>query len=76
MNSLPAPDLVLNLSDTTLQDLLMASLDRRSRHMKAAKISLEEASREEAIALVAEYFLKYREELAGRSEPLEVRKIA
>lgn len=76
MNELPKPELFLNWSEKTLQDLLLASLDRESRLIKTAKECWQAAVREEAIALVAEYFLKYRAEIEERLESLEVRKIA
>ncbi len=61
MSELPVPDLLFDFSRTTLQDLQIASLDRAARHLKNAKYSWNEAVREEAIAVVARYFLEHRE---------------
>lgn len=76
MNELPKPELLLNWSDKTLHDLLLASLDRESRLIKTAKESFQAAVREEAIALLVEYVLKYRGELFGRTEVVELQKTA
>lgn len=59
--ALPSPDVLFGMSKTSLQDLLLAGWDRSSRHLKAARISWDEAVREQAIVLLAEYLLEYRE---------------
>jgi hypothetical protein len=61
LNEIPAPELLFDFSNHSLQDLQMASFDRSARNLKAAKSAWNEAVREEAIALVAAYFLEYRE---------------
>ena len=77
MNEIPKPEVLFNFSDTTLQALLMASLDRESRLIKAAKESWQAAVREEAIALVAEWFLKHKAEIAEQAGiPVDVREVA
>ena len=58
---IPKPDLMFDFSRNSLQDLRIASLDRAARHLKAAKLSWNEAVREEATGLIAAYFLEYRE---------------
>lgn len=65
MNEIPSPEYLFDVSEMTLQDLQLSSFDRSARHLKAAKAAWNEAVREEAIALLAQYFLK------GRGEILE-----
>src|SRR5437879_5298009 len=66
-NDLPKPELLFDLSKMTLGDLQMWSLDRSSRHLKAAKAAWHEAVREQATALLAAYFLEYRSEMLERA---------
>jgi hypothetical protein len=61
MSEIPVPELLFDFSRTTLQDLQIASLDRAARSLKAAKAAWNEAVREEAIGLIAAYFLEHRE---------------
>lgn len=63
MNELPKPELMFDFSHNTLRDLQMASLDRAARHLKSAKLAWNEAVREEAIGVLALYFLQHREEM-------------
>lgn len=67
MNEIPKPAMLFDVSRLFLQDLVMASLDRSSRHLKAAKISWTEAVQEQAIAIAAQYFLENREEMQERA---------
>lgn len=76
MNELPKPKLLLDWSDTTLHALLLASLDRESRFIKTSKECWQAAVREEAIALLVEYFLKHKEELREGVAAEAERKIA
>lgn len=61
MSDLPIPELLFDFSRTTLQDLQIASLDRAARSLKAAKAAWNEAVREEALGLIAAYFIEHRE---------------
>lgn len=61
MSEIPKPEILFEFSKNTLQDLQIASLDRAARHLKQAKLSWNEAVREEAIGLIAAYFLEHRE---------------
>lgn len=67
MNELPSPEMLFDVSEMTLQDLQLASLDRSARHLKAAKAAWNEAVREEAIALVAAYFFENRADILERA---------
>lgn len=67
MNDIPDPEFLFDVSQTTLQDLQLASLDRSARHLKAAKANWNEAVREEAIALVAAYFFENRSQILERA---------
>jgi hypothetical protein len=60
MNEIPKPEYLFEVSEMTLQDLQLSSLDRSARQLKAAKIAWGEAVREAAIATVAQYFLEER----------------
>lgn len=62
-DDMPKPELLFDLSKMTLGDLQMWSLDRSSRHLKAAKAAWHEAVREQATALLAAYFLEYRQQM-------------
>ena len=59
MSELPDPQLMFDFSKRTLQDLQIASLDRAARHLKNAKAAWNEAVREEAMGLLAAYFLEH-----------------
>ena len=61
MSELPEPNVLFDFSKRTLQDLVITSLDRAARHRKAAKAAWDEAVRDEAIGLLASYFLEHRE---------------
>lgn len=77
MNEIPKPEILFDFSDTTLQDLLMKSLDRESRLIRTAKDAWQAAVREEAIALVAEWFLKHRAKLVEEAGiPVDAREVA
>lgn len=76
MNDIPSPEFLFDTSKNTLQDLQMASLDRAARHLKQAKHSWNEAVREEAIAVVAEYLLRYRDAMLERARAtIEMEKL-
>ena len=59
LSGLPDPQLMFDFSKRTLQDLQIASLDRAARHLKNAKAAWNEAVREEAMGLLAAYFLEH-----------------
>ena len=61
MSELPSPELLFDFSHRTLQDLQIASLDRAARSLKAAKAAWNDAVREEAIGLIAAYFVEHRD---------------
>lgn len=63
MNEIPAPDVLLDVSNRFLQDLMVASLERSARQLKTAKIAWAEAVQEQAVAIAAQYFLDNREAL-------------
>lgn len=63
MSDLPSPDVLFDFSKHSLQDLQIASLDRAARHLKSAKAAWNEAVREEAIGILAAYFVEHRAEL-------------
>lgn len=76
MNEIPKPELLFDFSRNTLQDLQIASLDRAARHLKQAKLSWNEAVREEAIGLIAAYFLEHREGMLDRARAtIELEKV-
>lgn len=67
---------MFDFSDRTLQDLQLASLDRSSRHLKAAKAAWNEAVTEQAIAMLARYFLEYRAAMLERMrDTIEVQSV-
>ena len=67
MNEIPKPEKLFDFSDQSLQDLQLASLDRSARHLKAAKAAWNEAVREEAIAIAAQYFLENRHQIVEQA---------
>jgi hypothetical protein len=67
MSDLPDPELLFDLSCASLQALQMSSLDRAARHLKAAKAEWNSAVREEAMGVLAEYFIAKREEILTRA---------
>lgn len=76
MSDLPKPELLFDFSDRTLQDLLLASQDRASRHLKAARAAWNEALQEQATAIVARYFLEYRAAMLDRMrETIDVQSV-
>jgi hypothetical protein len=76
MNEIPKPEMLFELSRNTLQDLQIASLDRAARHLKQAKAAWNEAVREEAIGLLAAYFLEHRAGMLERArETIEMEKV-
>jgi hypothetical protein len=67
---MPPIEWLLDCSDTTLQDLELAALNRSSRHMKAAKADWNAAVDQAATAELARYLREHREkilELARKS---------
>jgi hypothetical protein len=76
VNEIPKPELLFDLSRNSLQDLQIASLDRAARHLKQAKLSWNEAVREEAIGLIAAYFLEHRDTMLETARTtLEVKSV-
>ena len=59
----PPLDWLFDCSDTTLQDLELAALNRSSRHMKAAKADWTAAVHQMATAELAKYLREHREEI-------------
>ena len=60
---MPTIEWLFDCSDTTLQDLELASLNRAQRHMKALKADTEAAVNQLATAEVARYMREHREEM-------------
>ena len=60
---LPSIEWLFDCSDTTLQDLELAALNRAQRHMKALKADTEAAVNQLATAEVARYMREHREEM-------------
>lgn len=76
MSDIPKPEVMFDFSDRTLMDLQLASLDRAARHLKAAKAAWHEAVTEQAIAVVARYFLDHRAAmLQTMRETIEVQSV-
>jgi hypothetical protein len=61
--NLPSVESLFECSEQFLQDLQLASLDRGTRRLKAAKIEWNEAVNEFANAEVAAYLRAHREEI-------------
>lgn len=61
--NLPSVESLFSCSDNFLQDLQLTSLERGSRHLKAAKVEWNEAMNEFANAEVAGYLREHREEI-------------
>lgn len=60
---MPTIEWLFDCSDTTLQDLELAALNRAQRHMKALKADTEAAVNQLATAEVARYMRDHREEI-------------
>ena len=61
--NLPSVESLFDCSTQFLCDLELASLDRGSRHLKAAKVEWNEAVSEFANAEIARYLREHREEI-------------
>src|SRR5580704_14248523 len=61
--TLPSLEWLLDCSESSLQDLEMAALDRGSRRLKAAKAEWHEAVAQFANAEIARYFRDHRGEI-------------
>lgn len=60
---MPPIEWLLDCSETTLQDLELAALNRSSRHLKAAKADWSAAVTQMATAELAKYLRKHRNEM-------------
>lgn len=60
---LPPLDWLLGVSDNTLMDLQMASLNRGAKHLKSAKVEWNEAVKHMATAELAQYLREHRDEM-------------
>jgi hypothetical protein len=64
---LPSLEFLFECSDTSLQDLELAALDRSAQRLKAAKAEWNEAVSQLAAAEVARYFREHRREILERA---------
>jgi hypothetical protein len=60
---MPPIEWLFDCSNTTLQDLELAALNRAQRHMKALKADTEAAVNQLATAELARYMREHREEM-------------
>jgi hypothetical protein len=60
---MPPIDWLMDCSETTLQDLELAALNRSARHMKAAKADWHAAVNQMATAELARYLREHRKEI-------------